>query len=189
MCLYFWYLKYCIKWQFSWYSLQYLSLLWNSSFLSMSMLICTNKIMFMIKHVIVLLSLMIFLNYCICRISILFLRYLFCFMNCCIVFFCLMQLKAATCISCIIIENLLQLIWIFLLIIASQLLFCFNCFFVFFMLIVITTFLLSNFLIISIFSNMFKLIINNFNCVIEWNNSWKTFSKWIWKCLSKTHIE
>src|SRR5881394_3159618 len=121
----------------------------------MSVLICADEIMFTIKHVTVLLSLMIFLNHRMCRISIFFLKYLFCFMSCCIVFFYLMQLKAATYISCIIIKNFLQFILIFLFIIAIQLLFCFNCFFVFFMLIIITTFLLSNFLIISIFSNIF----------------------------------
>ena len=123
----------------------------------MSMLICADKIMFMIKHIIVLLNLMIFLDYYMCRISILLLKCLFCFMSCCIVFFCLMQSKMTTHISCIMIENLFWLIWIFLLTVTSQLLFCFSCFFVFSVLIVITIFLLSSFLIISIFLNIFWL--------------------------------
>ena len=123
----------------------------------MSMLICTNEITFTIKHITVLLSLMILLNHCMCRISILLLRCLFCLINCYIIFFCLMQSRAATHISCIMTENLLQLIWIFLSIAASQLLFCFSCFFIFFMLIIIIIFSLNNLLIISTFSNIFWL--------------------------------
>ena len=144
-----------------------MSLLWKSNFSSMSMLICADKIIFTIKHVIVLLNLMIFLDYYMCRISILLLKYLFYFMSCCIVFFCLMQSRAATCISCIMIENLFQLIWIFLLIIANQLLFCFSCFFIFFILIIITTFLLNSFLIISIFSDIFWFFFCWFSSLTE----------------------
>src|SRR2546430_4757789 len=40
----------------------------------MSMLICANEIIFMIKHITILLSLMTLLSYCVCRISILLLR-------------------------------------------------------------------------------------------------------------------
>ena len=157
VCLYFWYLKHCMKWQFLWYSLQCLSLLWNNSLSSMSMLICADKIMFMIKHIIILLSLIIFLNHCMYKISILSLKCLFYFMSCCIAFFCLMQSRTAIHISCIMTENFFQLICIFLLIAVSQLLFCFSCFFVFFVLIIITMSLLSSFLIISIFLNIFWL--------------------------------
>src|SRR6266487_7008414 len=106
----------------------------------MSMLTCIDEITFTIKHVIILLSLTAFLNYCMCRISILFLKYLFCFMSCYIIFFCLMQFRAANHISCIMTENLLQLICAFLLSIISQLLFCFSCFFVFSILIIIIMF-------------------------------------------------
>ena len=131
-----------------------MSLFWKSSSSSMSMLICIDEIMFTIKYVIVLLSLMIFLNHCVYRISI-FLKCLFYFINYYIVFFYLMQLRAAIHISCIMTENLFQLIWIFLLTAVNQLLFYFSCFFIFFMLIVITTFSLNSFLIISIFSDIF----------------------------------
>ena len=137
----------------------------------MNVLICINEITFTIKHVIVLLSLMIFLNYYIYRILILFLKCLFCFMSCCIVFFCLMQLKIIIHISCIIIENFFWLICDFLLTAVSQLLFCFSCFFVFFILIVITMFLLNSFLIVSIFSDifwLFFLLIFFINQEIDW---------------------
>jgi len=134
-----------------------LSSLWKSSSLLISMLICANEIMFMIKYIIILLSLIILLNYCVYKISILFLRYLFCFMSCCIVFFYLMQLRTVTYISCIMIENFFWLIWVFLLIAASQLLFCFSCFFVFSVLIIIIISLLSNFLTVSTFLNIFWL--------------------------------
>ena len=144
-----------------------MSSFWKSSSSSISILICADKITFTIKHVIVLLNLMIFLNYCTCRILILFLKCLFYFMSCCIVFFCLMQSRAATYISCIIIKNLLQLIWIFLLIIISQLLFCFSYFFIFFILIIITTFLLNSFLTVSIFLNIFWLFFCWFSSLIK----------------------
>ena len=102
----------------------------KNSFSSISILIYTDKIMFIIKHVIILLSLIIFLNHYICKISI-FWKMFILFHELLYYFFYLMQLKTATHISCIIIENLFQLIWIFLLIIANQLLFCFSCFFIF----------------------------------------------------------
>ena len=167
MCSYFWHLKHCMRWQFLWYSSQCLSLFWKSSFLLMSMLICADKITFIIKHIIVLLNLMIFFSHCVCRISILFLKYLFYFMSYCIVFFCLMQSKTATFISCIMTENFLWLIWIFLFIVISQLLFCFSCFFIFSVLIIITTSLLNNFLIVSIFLNIFWLFFCWFSLLIE----------------------
>ena len=87
MCSYFWYLKHCVRWQSLWYNLQYLSLFWNNNFSLMNMLIYTDEIIFTIKHITILLNLMTFLNHCACRISILFLKCLFCLISCCIVFF------------------------------------------------------------------------------------------------------
>src|SRR6266487_6303650 len=103
----------------------------------MSVLICANKIIFIIRHVIILLSLTAFLNYCACRILTLFLRCLFCSVSYYIIFFCLMQFRTANYILCIKTENLLQLICAFLLTAVNYLLFCFSCFFIFFMLIII----------------------------------------------------
>ncbi len=117
----------------------------------MSMLACTNKIIFIIRHVIILLSLIAFLSHCMYRISTLFLRYLFCLMSCYIIFFCLMQFRTANYILCIMTENLLWLICAFLLSAVSQLLFYFSCFFVFSILIIIIMFLLNSFLTVSIF--------------------------------------
>ena len=144
--------------------------------------------MFMIKHIIVLLSLIIFLDHCIYRISIFFLKCLFCLMSCCIVFFCLMQSRVTTHISCIMMRNLFWLIWIFLLTVASQLLFYFSCCFIFFMLIIITTFLLNSFLTVSTFSNIFWLFFCWFSSLIKWlikHDFWVSCSDIWWLSFSQ----